>query len=213
MVGLLDRGISGGNSSSGFYVASRIAALDFKRFQRCVWLWLGASGYKHMRSGGRRTERGRGASGPDFIVRVGEDGMDVAVQVRHWNSPVSKRAVDEFRGLLLRENIPAGMIVAKSHCSRAARLAAAEFPGRPIRIIGIDRFVESMMQLEFDLSARFLKMLGKVRLGYETDPSEPKSRRTTRTLADVDFGDQRPNWWLFVLALVLLGIVIAGAVR
>lgn len=213
MVGVLDRGISGGNSSSGFYVTSRIATLDFKSFQRCVWLWLGASGYKHMRSGGRRTERGRGASGPDFIVRVGEDGMDVAVQVRHWNSPVSKRAVDEFRGLLLRENIPAGMIVAKSHCSRAARLAAAEFPGRPIRIIGIDRFVESMMQLEFDLSARFLKMLGKVRLGYETDPSEPKSRRTTRTLADVDFGDQRPNWWLFVLALVLLGLVIAGAVR
>ena len=213
MVGVLDRGISGGNSSSGFYVASRIAALDFKRFQRCVWLWLGASGYRHMRSGGRRTERGRGASGPDFIVRVGEDGMDVAVQVRHWSSPVSKRAVDEFRGLLLRENIPAGMIVAKSRCSRAARLAAAGFPGRPIRIIGIDRFVESMMQLEFDLSARFLKMLGKVRLGYEADPSDPKVRRSARTMADVDFGDQRPNRWLLVLALVLLGFVIAGAVR
>ncbi len=213
MIAALPLHFSGGNSSSGFYVTSRLAALDFKRFQRCVWLWLGASGYKHMRSGGRRTERGRGASGPDFIVRVGEDGMDVAVQVRHWNSPVSKRAVDEFRGLLLRENIPAGMIVAKSHCSRAARLAAAEFPGRPIRIIGIDRLVESMMQLEFDLSARFLKMLGKVRLGYEADPSDPKVCRSARTMADVEFGDQRPNWWLLVLALVLLGFAVAGAVR
>lgn len=205
--------ISGGNSSSGLYATSRIAALDFKRFQRCVWLWLGASGYRHMRFDGRRTQRGRGASAPDFIVRVGNDGMDVAVQVRHWNSPISKRAVDEFRGLLLRQNIPAGMIVAKSHCSRAARLAAAEYPGRPIRIIGIDRFVDSLLQLDFDLSARFLRVLGKVQLGYEKSSPDTNSRRVMRTLADVDFGDQRPNWWLLVLAMILLGLVLVGASR
>lgn len=205
--------IGGSNSSSGLYATSRVAALDFKRFQRCVWLWLGASGYQHMRFGGRRTQRGRGASAPDFIVRVGDDGMDVAVQVRHWTSPISKRAVDEFRGLLLRHNIPAGMIVAKSYCSRAARLAAAEYPGRPIRIIGIDRFVDSLLQLDFDLSARFLKVLGKVQLGYEKPASDTNTRRATRTLADVDFGDQQPNWWLLLLALVLLGFVLVGANR
>ncbi len=205
--------IGSSNSSSGLYATSRIAALDFKRFQRCVWLWLGASGYRHMRFGGRRTQRGRGASAPDFIVRVGDDGIDVAVQVRHWTSPISKRAVDEFRGLMLRQNIPAGMIVAKSPCSRAARLAAAEYPGRPIRIIGIDRFVDSLLQLDFDLSARFLKVLGKVQLGYEKPSPDTNSRRAMRTLADVDFGDQRPNWWLLVLALVLLVFVLVGASR
>lgn len=203
--------ISCGNSSSGLYATSRIAALDFKRFQRCVWLWLGASGYRHIRFGGRRTQRGRGASAPDFIVRVGNDGMEVAVQVRHWASPISKRAVDEFRGLLLRQNIPAGMIVAKSCCSRAARLAAAEYPGRPIRIIGIDRFVDSLQQLDFDLSARFLKLLGEVQLGYEKPSPDVNSRRVMRTLADVDFGEQGPNWWLLVLAMVLLVFVLTGA--
>lgn len=38
-----------------------------------------------------------------------------------------KRAVDEMRGILLRDQIPAGMIVSSSQVSRAARLAAATF--------------------------------------------------------------------------------------
>ena len=119
------------NSNRSFYVRSMLSSLDFKSFQRVVWLWLGANGYERLRMLNRPRRRGRGSVGPDFLIQIGEDGIDVAVQIRHWRSPLSKRAVDEMRGILLRDQIPAGMIVCSSLVSRAARMAAADFSGRP----------------------------------------------------------------------------------
>lgn len=213
MAALLDRSISGSNSNSGLYAKRRLANLDFGSFQRCVWLWLGASGYQHMRFCGRRTQRGRAASGPDFLVRIGPDGMDVAVQIRHWKSPVSKRAVDELRGVLLRDDIPAGMIVATSPCSRAARIAAADFQGRPIRIIGIDRLSESLHTLGLELDERFFRLIRQFTLGSaEAAPRARAARLVAVERAEPGFADPTPRFDLLVLAFALLaGLIVLGA--
>ncbi len=198
------------SSNSGFRAQSRLASLDFKSFQRCVWIWLGASGYKHMRFCGRRSQRGRKAFGPDFLVRIGQDGMDVAVQVRHWKSRVSKRAVDELRGLMLRDGVAAGMIVASSTCSPAARFAAADFQGRPIRIIGVDRLCESLLSLGLSLDEQFFKMIEQIALGTPAASGAViKARRlASEQLSDADFGGPGPTLPLTLALLVALVVIL-----
>lgn len=201
--------ISGRNSSSGLWLKSRIEQLDFRSFQRCVWLWLCASGYRHMLFCGRRSERGRSASGPDFLVRIGEEGMNVAVQIRHWKSPVSKRAIDELRGVLLRDNIPAGMIVASSPCSKAAKFAAAGFGGRPIRVIGIDRFCESLQALGLGHD-KFFAMLGQFSLGTVDATIQANwVRATVAKESEVEFGEPVPiNWRLLLLLVIFASLAL-----
>lgn len=200
---------SGRNSSSGLWLKSRIAELDFSSFQRCVWLWLGASGYRHMLFCGRRAQRGRSAAGPDFLVRIGDEGMNVAVQIRHWKSPVSKRAVDELRGVLLRDNIPAGMIVASSTCSPAARFAAEEYGGRPIRIIGIDRFCESLDALGIRLDDKFFALVGQFTLGTAAASTMAHRMKANADMQyEADFGSWEPiNWPLLIVLTLILGLV------
>lgn len=218
---------SGNNSScnSGFIrLRSRIARLDFAPFQRCVWIWLGASGYKHMRSLGRRSCRGRRyASGPDFVVQIDvESGVTIAVQVRHWKSPLSRRAVDELRGYMQRHGLSAGIIVCSSTISRSARNAAQEYPGRPIRLVGIDRFVASMATLGLGLmdwplrqtiDEAFFRVVHELSLG-PTRPHEAvrSSPRPAQSLASAALVDDAPwlnsDRWLYLLVLVAVGLTI-----
>lgn len=186
------------NSNRSFYVRSMLSTLDFKSFQRVVWLWLGASGYHCIRTLNRPNGRGRGSVGPDFLIQVGENGIDVAVQIRHWKSPLSKRAVDELRGILLRDQIPAGMIVCPSRVSRAARIAAADFSGRPVRVVGLESLAESMIELGLG-NATFFRSIGALSLGlpgtvshlsalgqtaeFDSSPEGPKPDRVSWVLA------------------------------
>ncbi len=188
------------DSSRSLYVRSVLSSLDFKSFQRVVWLWLGANGYERLRTLNRPRRRGRGSVGPDFLIQIGEDGIDVAVQIRHWRSPLSKRAVDEMRGILLRDQIPAGMIVCSSLVSRAARMAAADFSGRPVRVIGLESLTESMIELGLGNST-FFRSIGALSLGlpgtvshqsalgqtdeFESSPDGPKPDRLSWVLAGV----------------------------
>jgi hypothetical protein len=205
-------GISHSSSDSRFLIGNRLARLDFDSFQRCIWLWLGASGHTHMRFLGRRSRRG--TSGPDFVARLGRNGALVAVQIRHWKSPISRRAVDELRGTLLRDDIAAGMIVATSNCSNSAKLAAAEYNGRPIRIIGLDRLADSFAELglgvksgEFD--DQFFRAIDNLSFGHQkTDPATPARR------LPIDLGyphgdppSRHSIWWVFLLMAALLLVV------
>lgn len=193
------------SSSRSFYVRSMLSSLDFKSFQRVVWLWLGASGYQYIRTLNRPNRRGRGSVGPDFLIQVGENGIDVAVQIRHWKSPLSKRAVDELRGVLLRDQVPAGMIVCPSRVSRAARNTAADFSGRPVRVVGLESLAESLMTLGLD-SPSFFRSICGLSLGL---PETLSSRRTfgqADEFASSPDGPQpdRINWILAGALLVLL---------
>lgn len=192
------------NSSRSFYVRSMLSGLDFKSFQLVVWLWLGASGYHKLRALNRPRRRGRGSVGPDFLIQVGEDGIDVAVQIRHWTSPLTKRVVDELRGILLRDQIPAGMIVCPTTVSKAARFAAADFTGRPIRIIGIESLADSMIALGLGDST-FFRSVGALALGQP----DKSSQRLFDLPADFasssdDPGPDRISWILAGVLVLLL---------
>lgn len=201
------------NGDCRILLMDRLARLDFNSFQRLVWLWLGVTGHTHMRFLGRRSRRG--TSGPDFLARLGRDGMDIAIQIRHWKTPISKRAVDELRGILLRDDFSGGMIVAASACSKAAKLTAANFNGRPIRIIGIDRLAESLIGLGMGVGAgnldeRFFRMIDGLRLG--TGPARiarlPKPNSFGFRHSPEDPGPERDASWWILLALTVLSIVI-----
>ncbi len=198
------------DSSHIFYLRSKLSSLDFKTFQRIIWLWLGASGYQSPQILNRGNRRGRGSVGPDFLVRIGEDGIDVAVQIRHWTSPLTKRAVDELRGVLLRDKIPAGMIICPSKVSRAARFAAADFSGRPIRVIGIESLADSMMALGLS-SPAFFRSIEAISLGL---PAIERRKRPRRT---VDFGSSpegpQPDRAPWVMASLLLILLILWLVK
>jgi hypothetical protein len=221
-------GSSYSDSSSGFKrLRARLRHLDFKTFQRCVWLWLGASGYRHMRFLGRRGQRGGKQSGPDFIVQIGvPDGIRIGVQVRHWKSPVSKRAVDELRGHMLRERLSAGMIVASSPSSRAALLAAAEYPGRPVRIVSVDRLAESMMAMELGvvdgpfgicLDERFFRSVKHLSMGPISLPRrQPKPNPSPGILGTPDGGKLgKGTLWMIgmLLAMLVAAVWIVGGTR
>lgn len=217
-------GHSRGSSNSGYRgLREKLENLTFAEFQRCVWLWLGAIGYRHMLSLGRHHRRGlRAFSGPDFLVRVGVDSsIVIAVQVRHWKSPVSRRAVDELRGYLLRYNIPAGMIVSSSLCSQAARDAASEFLGRPIRLVGVDRLASSMLAMDlgvkdwpFDqtIDEAFFRTLGAVSLGPDRGiPSSPVTRQPTFPVAlpgAPAVTRWTVSWQSFVILASALGLLV-----
>lgn len=193
------------NSSRSLYVRSMLSSLDFKSFQRIVWLWLGASGYHGIRTLNRPRRRGRGSVGPDFLVQIGEYGIEVAVQIRHWRSPLSKRAVDEMRGILLRDQIPAGMIVSSSQVSRAARLAAADFSGRPIRVVGLESLADSMIALDLG-SPAFFRSIDSMSLGLAGAPSKPLPLSLPAELASNPDGPRpdRASWVLAGALLILL---------
>jgi hypothetical protein len=132
-------GISNGSDSGSIYryLRDRLMALDYRSFQSCVVLWLGASGYRNIRALGRQALRGRRPNpGADLVMESsGLDRVRVAVSLRLWRTPVQKRAVDELRGFMLREGTPAGMIVSPGTFGQSAYAAAKEFPGRKIQLV------------------------------------------------------------------------------
>jgi hypothetical protein len=172
----------GGNDSNGVSRAleAKLASLQFKAFRNCVVLWLGGRGYREVRSLDRRHRRGRRrVGGADFIVSTsGVFPLRVAVQIRHWRTPIQRRAVDELRGFMLRHNVPSGLIVASEEFSQKARLTARWYPGRPIAVVGPRQLAESMYRLG----------QGVVR----SDAGERLDERYFRSLAAVDFAGRAP---------------------
>lgn len=137
--------------SSSLYLKVRmmVESLSFRAFRNLVWLWLAAVGYSRIEPLARSGVRGRRTfGGADFVTRLGDHGqVQVAVQIRFWKSPLSRQAIDEFRGFLLHAGIPAGVIICRSSVSPAARRRAEEYSGRPVRLIPASRLAESMIAL------------------------------------------------------------------
>jgi hypothetical protein len=120
----------------------KLRVLPFRSFQQLVLLWLGAKGYRHIQSLGRHYRRGRRSiGGADFQAVMPGASIAVAIGLRHWSSPVSRRAVDELWGYMLRSGVPTGLIITNSTFSMRAIDSALEFPGRPIRFISRTRLV------------------------------------------------------------------------
>lgn len=142
------------NSSSGrnsvFYaLQERMRNLSFLPFQMCVLLWLGKKGFHSIQPLGRIHRRGRRVhGGADFTARLPGSEIEVAIQVRHWRSPLQRRAVDELWGFMLRHGVPAGLVICSSGVMAAAEKASGKFPGRPIELVSCATLCSSMVALE-----------------------------------------------------------------
>jgi hypothetical protein len=132
------------NSSVTLMLQRRIDQLSFHSFQQLVFLWLSYNRWHHIRPLGRHHRQGRrSVGGADYVADLpGHSSARVAVQLRHWHSPVSRRAVDELWGFMLRHGIPTGLVVTNSVFSERAQQAVAEYPGRPIQLVSRDRLSE-----------------------------------------------------------------------
>jgi hypothetical protein len=214
-----------GNSSSGLSpLAERIQKLPFPSFQQCVFIWLGACGYTHVGSLGRFHRRGRRPfGGADFLVKAPMTGCRVAVQVRHWRTPVQRWAVDELRGFMLRFGIPSGMIVSNSKFSPRAIQTAAEYPGRPIRLVSGAELAESMEELELG-TMRFLHLripdesffrslsrLQFARMIREAPAQKATAGSKANSSADRPeaTGEERPTLRILLLVLTLALLLLA----
>lgn len=210
------------NCNSAFYaLRERIGLLAFRPFQSCVLVWLGAQGFGQLRSLGRLHRRGRRAQGgADFTATVPGSRVRVAIQIRHWRTPIQRRAVDEFWGFLLRTGIPAGLLVTNAQISRRAIQAAQEYPGRPIQLVSCTSLAQSMIALElgirkhFDGSAvldeRFFNVLRMLRLASSADEPDhaprvgrgPNSHLASPVMAQSPGGIPPLSWFLIAVALV-----------
>lgn len=228
------------NSSSGsrFYadLRERLENLDFRSYQTCVLLWLGARGYQNICILRRTSARGRRpVGGADFIAESPHcPGVKTAIQVRHWKTPIQRRAVDELWGYMLRNGIPQGLIVTSTRFYPRTIAASVEFPGRPIRLVSVAQLTGSMAALGLGvestgdrhvISDSFFRVLGQLQLASTLAISQPVQRSA------VFFGNcsvernsvchypppNRPNtsrlWWVIVLgflAVIILSLWISS---
>lgn len=228
-----DNSCSSRNNNSVFYqLINRMQSLSFVPFQMGVMLWLGKKGLRSIRPLGRIHRRGRrSASGADFLANLRDSEVDVAIQVRHWRTPLQRRAVDEFWGFMLRNNVPLGVIVCSSPVMNSALKAAAEYPGRPIELVSCDRFCSSMAALELGVVEqdgrwiideaffRSLHELGFASLMSVALDNQPRSTLVRDRNSDEDCQDpvdltrwRRRRWRKTVLLVLLVAMMTLVAV-
>lgn len=147
---------SGSNSSSVFIgLLNEVRSLRFSSFQICVFLWLNSKGFRSVRVLGRRHRVGRRSlGGVDFVAKLPNSDIEIAVQIRHWRSPLQPRVVDELRGHLLRMGLPLGLIVTTAEVLKATERSSTEYSGRPIQIVSLRQLCSSMCALELGVNMK-----------------------------------------------------------
>lgn len=116
----------------------RLTWLPYLDFAFCMKRIVEQAGYQNVTLSNRKHLRGRTEEGGFDMKAMQETGLGfvpVLIQVKRFTRPVSRRYVDELRGALLRKGVSFGVLVTTSTFSKAARFAASEYPGRPIRLI------------------------------------------------------------------------------
>ena len=218
---------SSSNSSVYRAIRERLIRLEFRAFQTCVILWLGAKGYRHIRSLGRHSARGRRRiGGADFIAELpGPSNVRVAIQIRLWRTPVQRRAIDELWGFMLRSGIPSGLVVTNNEFFPAAIKATHQFPGRPIRLVSVAQLAGSMAGLGLGVRRTgtdwadddsFFRTLEALKLGLESHAKVDDGFSLSAT-KDVKKNGRRSSagpWFLFIAGvLFLLWLLVMGAAR
>lgn len=118
----------------------RLSWLTYLAFAMCVSRILRHLGYSDIPLPSRRSFKGPNAhGGVDMFAReeTGLGTVPVLVRLKQYRGPrpVARSAVDELRGALTRLGVSHGIIITTVGFSIEARDAAANYPGRPIRLI------------------------------------------------------------------------------
>lgn len=197
----------------------RLRSLPFSDFQQIVLMWLSAKGYQHIKSLGRRFKRGRRhTGGADFTAIIPDSDLEVAIQIRHWATPVTRRAVDELRGYLHRKQIPVGFIITSSSFSICAIRTAMQYPGHPIRFYSRNRLsawlvcsglaVRKVGNRE-EVDEGFFRVLSSLRLASALSFSAKDTINEDKGEAELKYLDtHKPSSLKVVLAIFLSTMVV-----
>src|SRR5579859_4807508 len=130
-------------------VQARLLSLSFHAFEQCVRQVLLAAGYGEVRLLGR-TERRQytrhGGLDMVAVARAGVTSTRIALQVKQYERPVSRRFVDELRGAMLRTGATHGVIATTSTFPDAARRAAYGDPNLPVRLVDGEELLDLMLR-------------------------------------------------------------------
>jgi len=154
---------------------SRLLALDFPAFARCICCLMEAIGYEDANLTGRREWKGYnrpGGGGYDIEAALpgGNAPRPVVAQIKQYDAlTVHQRSVDELRGACLRAGAVEGLLVTTSVFSEVVRNAAV-LPNAaapliaPIRLIDGEELVSLLIRHRLGVKERDLKerdLIGK----------------------------------------------------
>jgi restriction endonuclease Mrr len=130
----------------------RLKWLSYLALLMLIGRLLNESGHESVNLLDRVHLKGRrsGMSGIDMlsIVRSDYGRQYVAVQVKRYaNRPVSRAAVDTFRGAMIRENYSQGLLITTSTFAPKAWEAAAQHPTHPIYLVDGQRLAQWLLEL------------------------------------------------------------------
>jgi len=125
-----------------------LLGLSFHGYEQCVRSLLRSMGYAQVRTVGRTHLRGRTLHGGLDMTALSQTGVTrsrIALQVKQYGRPVSRRFVDELRGACLRVGAEQGLLVSTSAFSRAARKAAADEGPAPVRLVDGEELLDLLI--------------------------------------------------------------------
>lgn len=214
------------NSSNQIYgqLRDHLERMSFQAFRTLILLWLSAKGYRRIIPIKRSGARGRRQqAGADFLADSPyAPRQRVAIQIRHWRSPVQKRVVDEFRGFLIRNRIQEGLLVANQAFYDAALRVCQADSAWPVRPWSIARLSGSLAALGlgveidkkgFRVDDNFFRGLRQIQIGRL-----PAGNRTTKAPSRSlpDFARIFPDgswWWPIALVILFLLLLLGRASR
>jgi membrane-bound metal-dependent hydrolase YbcI (DUF457 family) len=125
-----------------------LIALSFHAFEETVRTLLTRLGYAEVRLLGRTQWRQftrHGGSDMEALIKVGVSEARVILQVKQYRRPVSRRFVDELRGVMLRSGAREGIVITTSKFSKVARTSAQAQRIAPIRLINGNELVNLLI--------------------------------------------------------------------
>jgi len=179
------------------HLRSRLLALDFPAFARCVCRLMETLGYEDVRLTGRREWKGYnrpGGGGYDLeaVLPGGLTPRRVIAQIKQFEAlTVHQRSVDELRGACLRVGAAEAMLVTTSNFSEVVRKrAAAPVPAdtliAPLRLMDGNELVSLLIQHRLGVRERGLGRLRRLEIdeAFFTNiapPSAPPASRPSST--------------------------------
>ena len=164
---------------------AELARLPFPAFLECIAELLRSMGYHHVRRSGRNFWHGRTATGGWDLQATTLTGVSrghVAVQVKRYERPVSRRFVDELRGAMSRDTARDGLLITTSRFAPKAHLAAEGVPTKPVRLVDGEELLEWMIAYRVGVRSRNPNRF-HVDLGFFRSLSKrfPERRRLMRS--------------------------------
>jgi inner membrane protein len=127
---------------------ARLYELEFLAFEQLMKSMLYKSGFLSVQLTGRTYKQGRTARGGLDLSAYSATDLSSSLtiaQVKQYRRPVSRRFVDELRGVMLRTGADQGLLLTLSNFPAAAHQAAKDSQLAPIRLISGEEILDLLM--------------------------------------------------------------------